>query len=124
MENRRHIVSMSGAHDESKTARHVGDGHKREGALNRERSLQAKMPQRTDLTEMPSHLRDDGGSDTPVTRVSLVSSRSRSRDADPRSLHDKEKAMIESQVRFRLDMYMYLQHNNISLRHDARLRHV
>lgn len=121
MENRRHIVSMSGAQDESKTARHVGDGHKREGALNRERTLQPKMPQRTVLSEMPSHLRDDGGSDTPVF---LVSSRSRSRDTEPRSLHDKEKAMIESQVRFRLDMYMYLQHNNISLRHDARLRHV
>jgi hypothetical protein len=84
-----------------KTARHVGDGHKREGALNRKRTLQPKMPQRTDLTEMPSHLRDDGGSDSPV---SLVSSRSRTRDTEPRSLHDKEK-MIESQVRFRLDMY-------------------
>ena len=83
MENRRHIVSMSGAHDESKTARHVGDGQKREGALNRERA-------------------HDGGSNSPVY---LVPSHSRSRDTEPRSLHDKEKARIEPQVRFRLDMY-------------------
>ena len=104
---------MSGAHDESIKARHVGDDRQRE-ALNRERALQPKMPQRTELTEMQhSHLRDDGGSDSAVSLVSrdsavslvsLVSARSRSRDTVQRSLQDKEKA-IESQVRFRLDLY-------------------
>ena len=34
---------------------------------NREFTLQPKMPQLTDLTEMPSHLRDDGDSDSPVS---------------------------------------------------------